>query len=82
MVVFTIGSLISSMSLEVGNWEGLSILITSPFVLRTSYSTEGAVEMRSKSYYRSNLSLITSMWRVPKKPHLKPNPRASDTSGS
>ena len=81
-VVLTIGSLISSISLGTGNCEGLSHLITSPLVLSTSYSTEGAVDIKSKSYSLSNLSRTTSIWSVPKKPHLKPKPNASETSGS
>ena len=82
MVVFTIGSLISSISLGAGSCDGLSIFITSPSVFRTSYSTDGAVDIKSRSYSLSSLSLITSMCKVPRKPHLNPNPRASETSGS
>ena len=81
-MVLTIGSLISSISFGTGSWDGLSIFITSPSVFNTSYSTDGAVDIRSRSYSLSSLSLITSIWRVPRKPHLNPNPRASETSGS
>ena len=82
IVVFTIGSLISSISLGVGSCDGLSHLSISPSVFSTSYSTEGAVDIRSRSYSRSNLSRTTSICKVPKNPHLNPNPKASETSGS
>ena len=82
MVVLTIGSRISSISFGTGNWEGLSHLIIDPSVFKTSYSTEGAVDIRSKSYSLSSLSLTTSMCKVPKNPHLNPKPKASETSGS
>ena len=57
IVVFTIGSLISSISLGRGSWDGLSHFNSVPSVLRTSYSTEGAVEIKSRSYSLSSLSL-------------------------
>ena len=55
---------------------------TSPFVLWTLYITPGAVVTRSRLYSLSSLSCIISRCRSPKKPHLKPNPRAIDVSGS
>ena len=44
--------------------------------------TEGAVVTRSRSYSLSSLSSMTSRWRSPRNPHLKPKPRAWDVSGS
>ena len=61
IVVLTIGSLISSISFGVGNCDGLSHLRISPSVFNTSYSTEGAVEIKSRSYSLSSLSLTTSI---------------------
>ena len=55
--------------------------ITSPFVLSTWYSTEGAVKMMSMSYSRSSRSWMISMWKRPRKPSRKPKPSAWLVSG-
>ena len=55
---------------------------TSPVVLCTLYITEGAVVINPKSNSLSNLSSIISKCNNPKKPHLNPNPKAAEVSGS
>ena len=65
-----------------GNSLGLSIAFISPLVKYTWYSTLGAVAIKSILNSRSIRSWITSIWRSPKKPVLKPKPSACEVSGS
>ncbi len=55
---------------------------TCPSVLWTLYITDGAVVISPKSNSLSNLSSIISKCNNPKNPHLNPNPKAADVSGS
>ena len=54
----------------------------SAFLVVRGDETVGAVVMSCRSNSRSSLSWMISMWRRPRKPHLKPNPRATEVSGS
>ena len=54
-----IGSLISSISLTVGNSAGELIVASSPFVFRISYATLGAVVIKSRSVSYTHLTLPT-----------------------
>ena len=78
----TTGSSICSISDGSGRLDGLVTSTISPLVLYTWYTTPGAVVTRSKLYSRSSLSWITSRCSSPRKPHLKPKPRAMDVSAS
>ena len=78
----TNGSSIYEISWAVGKSSGLYNSITSPVVLYTLYITDGAVVISPKSNSLSNLSSIISKCNSPKKPHLKPNPNATEFSGS
>ncbi len=82
MVVVMIGSRISSILAGSGIFAGFSMLSTVPSRIVTSYTTVGAVVIRSMSYSRSSRSCTMSMCRRPRNPHRKPNPRAWETSGS
>ena len=64
--------------MSVGLWTGT----TSPPSSSTSTSTLGIVVISSRSYSRSSRSRTMSMWRRPRKPQRKPNPSASEVSGS
>ena len=44
--------------------------------------TLGSVVTRSRLNSRSRRSWMISMWSIPKKPHRKPKPRATELSGS
>jgi len=46
------------------------------------YITDGAVVMISRLNSLSILSWMISICNNPRKPHLKPNPKAIDVSGS
>ncbi len=48
----------------------------------TLYITLGAVVIISRSNSLSTRSWIISICKSPKKPHLKPKPKAADDSGS
>ena len=61
---------------------GLSTITVSPLVKITSYITEGLVAMISMLNSLLILSLIISICNNPRKPHLKPKPKASLVSGS
>ena len=78
----TIGSSTCSMLVTGGNFVGLSISNTSPVVVCTLYTTLGAVVTRSRSNSLSRRSWMISICNNPKKPHLKPNPKATEVSGS
>ena len=43
---------------------------------------QGLTDIKSRLYSLSSLSCIISRCKSPKKPHLKPKPRAEDVSGS
>ena len=64
--------------MSVGLWTG----ITAPSVSVTSNSTDGIVAISSRSYSRSSRSRTMSMCSRPRKPQRKPNPSASEVSGS
>ena len=55
-----------------GSAAGEPTRMVSPFFSTTSYSTEGAVMMISRSYSRSSRSWMISMWNIPRKPQRKP----------
>jgi hypothetical protein len=76
------GSSIVSIRPGSGSFAGLSISCTTPSVVVTRYSTPGAVVTRSMSNSRSSRSCTISMWSSPRNPHRKPNPSATDVSGS
>ena len=46
------------------------------------YLTDGVVEIKSILYSLLNLSTIISICNKPRKPHLKPKPRAIEVSGT
>ena len=54
----------------------------SPSVFITLYITDGAVVIISRLNSLSTRSWIISICNNPKNPHLKPNPKATDVSGS
>ncbi len=64
--------------MSVGLWTG----ITEPSVSVISNSTDGIVAISSRSYSRSRRSRTMSMCSRPRKPQRKPNPSASEVSGS
>src|SRR5471032_1638862 len=78
----TMGSRISSMRDGSGIRDGLSTFSTVPSRMTTSYTTVGAVVIRSMSNSRSRRSCTISMCSRPRKPQRKPKPSACDTSGS
>ena len=82
MFAVTNGSSIYEISCGLGKSSGLYSSKTSPFVLYTLYITDGAVVINPKSNSLSNLSSIISKCNNPKNPHLNPNPKAADVSGS
>ena len=65
-----------------GKREGFSICCTTPSFSNNSYTTVGAVVIKSISYSRSKRSCTISICNKPKKPHLKPKPNAVEFSGS
>ena len=77
-----IGSRISWMRPGSGKSDGMWTSVSVPSVSVTSKRTDGIVAMRSMPYSRSRRSRTMSMCSRPRKPHLKPKPSASDTSGS
>ena len=80
-VHFTIGSWVSR-SLPSGQSEGLVTISSLPSSPITRYTTFGAVEIRSRPNSRCSRSRVISMCSRPRKPHRKPNPRATEVSGS
>ena len=64
--------------MSVGLWSASTL----PSVSVTSYSTLGIVASSSRSYSRSSRSRTMSMCSRPRKPQRKPNPSASEVSGS
>ena len=64
--------------MSVGLWTG----IIEPSVSVTSNSTDGIVAISSRSYSRSRRSRTMSMCSSPRNPQRKPNPSASEVSGS
>ena len=82
MLASTKGSSILLILAGSGNSEGLYIFINSPSVLYTLYITDGAVVIKLKSNSLSSLSSIISKCNNPKKPHLNPEPNATEVSGS
>ena len=61
---------------------GLSTSRTVPSIFTARYPTVGEVVMSSMSYSRSSRSWMISMWSSPRNPHRKPNPSATELSGS
>ena len=82
IVAVMMGSRISSIFDSSGSLNGFSTLISVPSFITTSYTTVGAVVMRSMSYSRSSRSCTMSMCSRPRKPQRKPKPSACETSGS
>ena len=65
-----------------GKSDGLYKSSIVPSVLWTLYITDGLVVINPKSNSLSSLSSTTSKCNNPKYPHLKPEPKARDVSGS
>ena len=82
MVAVIIGSIIVSMVAMSGSLDGFSTSIFSPLFKITSYTTVGAVVIKSMSNSRSKRSCTISKCSKPKKPQRKPKPNAWETSGS
>ncbi len=78
----TIGSRMFSIRLGSGILAGFSTISLVLSRMSTSYTTVGAVVMRSMSNSRSRRSCTISMCSRPRKPQRKPKPSACDTSGS
>ena len=78
----TIGSRTSVILVVSGIFDGLSTFRMLPSRISTSYTTVGAVVIRSMSNSRSRRSCTISMCNRPRKPQRKPKPSACDTSGS
>src|SRR6185312_8328163 len=81
MVASIHGSSTASIRLGSGQSAGLWMLCVSPPLSRTSYTTDGAVVMRSRSYSRVSRSWMISRWRRPRKPQRKPKPSAALVEG-
>ena len=81
MFVFIYGSSMILIFCLSGIFDGLSMYIISPFVWVILYITDGLVAIMSILNSLSILSSIISMWSRPRKPHLNPNPNASEVSG-
>ena len=64
-----------------GSPEGLCTSFALPCLSYTIYDTLGTVVMTSILNSLSKRSWIISIWSNPKKPHLNPNPRATELSG-
>ena len=76
------GSSILSISVGSGKSAGLCNAFWLPFWRLTLYTTDGAVAMSSKLNSLFSLSLITSICKRPKNPHLNPKPKAAEVSAS
>ena len=72
----------TSRILPPGNSLGLVTRISVRSSIVTSYSTLGAVEISSRSNSRSSRSRTISRWSSPRNPTRKPNPSATEVSGS
>ena len=62
--------------------DGFLITLSSSLFLISLNSTDGGVTINDRSNSLSNLSITISKCSRPKNPHLKPNPKAEDVSGS
>ncbi|MNS57542.1 hypothetical protein D3C72_904310 [compost metagenome] len=82
ILTLTKGSSVSAMVAGSGHFTGLSTMITSPLLVVTLYSTEGAVVIKLTLYSRSRRSWMISRCNRPKKPQRKPKPKATEVSGS
>ena len=81
IVALTTGSR-TSLILPAGNSLGLVTRTSVRSSMVTSYSTFGAVEIRSRPNSRSSRSRTISRCNSPRKPTRKPKPSATDVSGS
>ena len=70
------------MSVNLSIIEGFLMINSSSLFLINLNSTEGGVTIKDKSNSLSSLSITISKWSKPKKPHLKPKPKADEVSGS
>ena len=70
------------MSVYSSIFEGFLIIISSSLLRTILNSTDGGVTIRERLNSRYNLSITISKWSKPRKPHLNPNPKADDVSGS
>ena len=63
-------------------FDGFLIIISSSLLRTILNSTDGGVTIKERLNYLSNLSITISKCKSPKNPHLNPNPKAEDVSGS
>ena len=82
IVAFIHGSSIYFIKVGSGKLEGFCKSIILLLFKCTLYTTPGVVVSRFTSNSLSNLSVTISKCRRPKKPHLKPKPKAEDVSCS
>ena len=69
-------------SVNSSNLEGFLTITSSLLFLTILNSTEGGVTIRDRPNSLSSLSITISKWSKPRNPHLNPNPKADDVSGS
>ena len=81
IVILTTGSY-TVRTLPAGQTDGFVTIVSAPSSSTTRYTTFGEVEIRSRSNSRSSRSRLISMCKRPRKPQRKPNPSATDVSGS
>ena len=62
--------------------DGFLITLSSSLFLISLNSTDGGVTIRDRSNSLSNRSITISKCKRPKNPHLNPNPKAEEVSGS